>query len=104
MKRVIAILISLLTVSVTFAEPASARGRTLPETYVLDGPSGAAPEGVAVHSDGRIWVGSSATGEIYRGDIRHPLLTPMAAGRARERGTTLGIHTDAAGNVWSVGA
>jgi sugar lactone lactonase YvrE len=103
MKRILAALLAVFTV-VVVAEPASAGGRVLPETYVLDGPPGASPEGVVVHADGTMWVGSSATGRLYRGDVRHPALAPLPAEGTLERGTTLGVHTDAAGNVWSVGA
>jgi len=88
----------------TVAHPAPASAHTLPDRYVLSGPSGAAPEGVAVQADGTMWVGSSATGRLYRGDVRHRVLTPANAAATVRRGTTLGVHTDGAGNVWSVGA
>jgi sugar lactone lactonase YvrE len=96
-------IVSAVLAAVLAASPAGP-APDLPDTYVLAAPAGVAAEGVAVHPDGRIWVGSSATGQIYRGDIRRPTLGPVAAEGTVERGTTLGIHTDAAGNVWSVGA
>ncbi len=88
----------------TVADPAPASAHALPDRYVLSGPSGAAPEGVAVHTDGTMWVGSSATGRLYRGDVRRHVLAPVQAAATVRRGTTLGVHTDGAGNVWSVGA
>jgi sugar lactone lactonase YvrE len=94
----------IAALTVTLANPAPASAHGLPDRYVLSGPSGAAPEGVAVHADGTIWVGSSATGRLYRGDVRHRVLAPTNAAATVRRGTTLGVHTDGAGNVWSVGA
>ena len=102
MKRALAALIAILP---AFAvSPAYAGGHSLPDTYVLQGAPDAAPEGIAVHTDGRMWVGSSATGRLYQGDVRRSSLTPVRAAGTVERGTTLGVHTDATGNVWSVGA
>lgn len=104
MKRAFAVLATVLTVVAATPAAASAGGHRPPDRYTLAGPAGAAPEGVAVHADGTVWVGSSATGRLYRGDVRHPTLRPVEAAGTLERGTTLGVKTDAAGNVWSVGA
>ncbi|WP_127503887.1 hypothetical protein [Actinoplanes solisilvae] len=115
MKTVSAVLAAVLTLGFpasASAGPRDTSARDLPatkavaapDTYVLAAPADVAAEGVAVHADGRIWVGSSATGRIYRGDTRRPLLKPVEAPGTVERGTTLGLKTDAAGNVWSVGA
>jgi sugar lactone lactonase YvrE len=106
MRRALSLLLAAAVITAAdpaTADPASAGVRPLPDTYVLAGASAAA-EGIAVRADGRIWVGSPATGRLYRGDVRRPLLTPVPATGTLERGTTLGVHTDPAGNVWSVGA
>lgn len=103
MKRAFAVLATVLTVLFAAPTAVSAGAHRLPDTYVLGGPAGAAPEGVTVHVDGTVWVGSSATGRLYRGDVRHPTLHPVEAEGTLERGTTLGLKTDLAGNVWSVG-
>ena len=101
MKTVSAVLAAVLTLG--FPAPASAAARDLPDTYFLAAPTDVAAEGIAVHPDGRLWVGSSATGRVYRGDVRRPQLRPVEAEGTTERGTTLGLETDAAGNLWSVG-
>lgn len=103
--RLIASLAALLASAV--AAPASAtahhdHGR-LPGTYVVSTRPGVLPEGIAVHRDGRMYVGSDATGALYHGDVRLPRFRPFAVG-AVDRPSTRGIHTDRAGRVWSVGA
>ncbi len=103
MKRLLALLVAVSGILAAAPAPAHAGSRPLPSTYVLSGPPGAAPEGIAVHSDGTIWTGSSTTGQLYRGDVRRPVLDPVKAAGTTERGTTLGMHTDAAGNLYSVG-
>lgn len=105
--RLLASTVVLLTaIAAAFATPvsATAHGRArLPGTYVVSTRPGVLPEGIAVHRDGRMYVGSDATGALYRGDVRRPWLRPFAVGSV-DRPSTRGIHTDRAGRVWSVGA
>ena len=61
------------------------------------------PEGIAIGHDGRMYVTSDATGRMYAGTVRTSPMTPFPAAGATERGTSLGVHTDARGRVWSVG-
>lgn len=94
----------LAVIGATLVTPAAAQGRErLPDTYVVSTEPGVLPEGIAVHRDGRMYVGSDATGALYHGDARLPRLRPFAVGVVG-RPSTRGIHTDRAGRVWSVGA
>src|SRR6187401_2842658 len=74
-----------------------------PSTYVVSREPGVIPEGIAVGPDGRMYVTSDATGKMYAGNVRDPQLSPFPAVAATDRGTSLGVHTDAGGRVWSVG-
>lgn len=75
----------------------------LPHTYVVSSEPGVLPEGIAIGTGGRMYVTSDGTGAIYRGTVRRDTLTPMAAPGATERGSSLGVHLDRAGRLYSVG-
>ncbi|EWT01993.1 superoxide dismutase [Intrasporangium oryzae NRRL B-24470] len=82
---------------------ATANGHALPAEYVVSTEPGVHPEGIAIHHDGTMYVSSDSTGRLYRGDVRTSTLAPFAAAGTTERGTSLGVHTDDVGRVWSVG-
>ncbi|WP_020576401.1 SMP-30/gluconolactonase/LRE family protein [Actinopolymorpha alba] len=80
--------------------------RDLPKTYVVSNEAGVLPEGIAVHSDGTMYVTSKASGTLYRGRVGASHLTPFPVKGVTgegERRTSLGVHTDRAGNIFSVG-
>lgn len=80
-----------------------APARDLPDTYVVSEEPGVLPEGIAVHRDGTVYVSSDGTGEIFRGHVRDPRLKTFPARGIGDRTSTLGVHTDARGRVYSVG-
>ncbi|KNX38618.1 SMP-30/gluconolactonase/LRE family protein [Luteipulveratus halotolerans] len=96
-------LIGALSALALVVGAAPADARELPDTYTVATTAGVLPEGITVHRDGTIYVTSDGTGTIYRGDVGHDRLEPLAADGATARGTSLGIHTDERGRVWSVG-
>ena len=96
-------LVGALSALALVAGTAPADARDLPDTYTVATSPGVLPEGVAVHHDGTIYVTSDGTGRIYQGDVRTDRMRPLPARGTTERGTSLGIHTDQRGRVWSVG-
>ncbi|SCZ16511.1 hypothetical protein SAMN02745898_11788 [Streptomyces sp. 136MFCol5.1] len=85
------------------AQPASAVAHDLPRTYVVSRSPGVLPEGIAIDRDGTMYVSSDGTGALYRGTVRDPRLRPFRADGVEDRTSTLGVHTDARGRVFSVG-
>ncbi|MFD3442529.1 hypothetical protein ACFWU3_34115 [Streptomyces sp. NPDC058685] len=83
------------------AAPTAARD--LPRTYVVSAEPGVLPEGIAIHDDGTMYVSSDGTGALFRGNVRSPQLRPFAAEGTGDRPSTLGVHTDRRGRVFSVG-
>ncbi|WNO76813.1 hypothetical protein [Streptomyces sp. AM8-1-1] len=77
--------------------------RELPRTYVVSAEPGVLPEGIAIHQDGTMFVSSDGTGALFRGHVRSPQMRPFAAEGIRDRPSTLGVHTDRRGRVFSVG-
>lgn len=80
-----------------------ATAHDLPTTYVVSQSPGVLPEGITVHHDGTIYVSSDGTGALYRGHVGDPHLRPFAAQGIDGRSSTLGVHTDDLGRVFSVG-
>lgn len=103
LHRLIVSFAALLASLLAAATPAGAHRARLPGTYVVSTQPGVLPEGIAVHRNGRMYVGSDATGALYAGDVRLPRLHRFAVGEVG-RPSTRGIHTDRAGRIWSVGA
>ncbi|MGW1885903.1 hypothetical protein [Streptomyces sp. NPDC001970] len=85
------------------AVPAPAVARQLPDTYVVSRSPGVLPEGIAIGRDGTMYVSSDGTGALYRGNVRDPRLRPFRAEGVEDRPSTLGVHTDTRGRVFSVG-
>ncbi|MEV0489899.1 hypothetical protein [Streptomyces atratus] len=84
------------------AIPAPAAARDLPDTYVVSRAPGVLPEGIDVGRDGTLYVSSDGTGALYRGHIGSPELRPFEARGIEDRPSTLGVHTDRGGRVFSV--
>lgn len=103
--RGVATVTAALTLIAAAASPAASQASPPdgPPTYVVSHEPGVIPEGIAVGRDGRMYVTSDATGQVYVGNVRDSQLSPFAAAAVTERGTSLGVHTDAGGRVWSVG-
>ncbi len=85
------------------AQTGQAGAHALPGTYVVSRDPGVLPEGIAVGRDGTMYVSSDGTGRLYRGNVRRPGLSPFPAQGLENRTSTLGVHTDARGRVFSVG-
>ncbi|MFI2913619.1 hypothetical protein ACG2OD_35975 [Streptomyces sp. PDY-4] len=81
----------------------AAGARGLPDTYVVSRAPGVLPEGIAVARDGTVYVSSDGTGRLFRGHVGDPELRPFAARGIDDRTSTLGVHTDRRGRVYSVG-
>ncbi|MGW4650897.1 SMP-30/gluconolactonase/LRE family protein [Kitasatospora sp. NPDC004289] len=74
-----------------------------PSAYLVSRDPGVLPEGIAIDRDGTVYVSSSATGRLYRGQVAVPWLRPFAAQGVADPTRTLGVHTDRRGRVFSVG-
>jgi len=82
--------IALLTLVFALAAPVALAGGSFPKLVPL--PNGFQPEGIEIAGGPTFYVGSRATGAIYRGSLRTghgAVLVPAAAGRA-----ALGIELD----------
>lgn len=99
-----ATLLSVVAGAAVAAPPAPARGPDLPHTYVVSGEPGFLPEGIAIHASGRMYVGSDGNGDIRFGRVRHATMRDWTSAADLDRSTTLGVHTDKGGRVYSVGA
>ncbi|MFF3890409.1 hypothetical protein [Streptomyces sp. NPDC001914] len=86
---------------VTVAPPVSAHA--LPDTYVVSDAPGVLPEGIAVDRDGTMYVSSDGTGTLYQGHVRDPRMRVFRAQEGQHRPSTLGVHVDRRGRVFSVG-
>lgn len=85
--------------------PAATQGiAQQPTEYTVSTDPAVLPEGIAIHPDGTMYVSSDGTGRLYTGHVNEPSLRAFTADGSTERGTSLGVHTDDAGRVWSVGA
>ncbi|MFE1382432.1 hypothetical protein ACFW6S_26175 [Streptomyces sp. NPDC058740] len=96
-------LTAALLLTALAATPAPAAGRDLPDRYVVSREPGVLPEGIAVSTDGTLYVSSDGLGTLYRGRIGSPDLAPFPARGVEDRTSTLGVHTDRRGRVLSVG-
>lgn len=101
-RRLIAAM-AALAVSVTLAPAAYGSHVPRPTEYVVSKEPGVLPEGIAVHRDGTMYVSSDGTGALYKGHVDDAQLQPFSADGTTERGTSLGVHTDVMGRIWSVG-
>ncbi len=102
MSRLPGVLALVVAVAVATMAPAAAAHHR-PVEYVVSDQPGVLPEGIAIQRDGTMYVTSDATGALFRGDVDDPEMQPFDASGATDRGTSLGVHTDRAGRIWSVG-
>lgn len=101
-SRLLAALLVSVPALTSLAIPAEAAGRR-PSTYLVTSQPGAMPEGIAVTSDGTMYVTSSATGAVYRGTDRDPQLHPFLPAGSDGRTAAAGIHVDRYGRIFVAG-
>jgi sugar lactone lactonase YvrE len=101
---------SLTVAAAVFAGPlasAPAFAGDLPRTYVIAAEADVFPEGIAVTGDGTIYVTSSGTGAVYRGNFRDPRLNAFLPAGGDGRTAAAGVRVDAYGRLfvagWSTG-
>ena len=83
------------------AQLAPESGRSdLPSTYVVSEEPGVLPEGIEVTPTGRIYVTSSATGDVHVGSVGSARMSTFARGSDVGRSSALGVHADARGRVF----
>ncbi|MFI7211729.1 SMP-30/gluconolactonase/LRE family protein [Micromonospora maritima] len=106
MKTLLAAAAAVLT-AVTVGVPRPAPADVRPDTYVVSRAPGVLPEGLAVTASGTMYVTSSATGAVYRGDTRRAGLRPFLAPGADGRTSAAGVRVDRRGRVlvagWTTG-
>ncbi|MGY4894220.1 SMP-30/gluconolactonase/LRE family protein [Micromonospora aurantiaca (nom. illeg.)] len=106
MKTLPAAAAAVLT-AVTVGVPRPAPTDVHPDTYVVSRAPGVLPEGLAVTASGTMYVTSSATGAVYRGDTRRAGLRPFLAPGADGRTSAAGVRVDRRGRVlvagWTTG-
>jgi sugar lactone lactonase YvrE len=101
-RRLLALLCAAGTaLGVAAAGPAYAVG--LPTTYIVSQEAGTAPEGIAVTSDGTMYVTSVGTGAVYRGNVHDPRLRPFLPAGSDGRTQATGIHLDPYGRIFVAG-
>ncbi|WP_435058627.1 hypothetical protein [Streptomyces sp. bgisy060] len=83
--------------------PGPAAARDLPDTYVVSRAPGVLPEGITITPGGTVYVSSDGRGSLFRGRVDGPELEPFPARGLGDRTSTLGVHTDRRGRVFSVG-
>ncbi|MGC4895682.1 SMP-30/gluconolactonase/LRE family protein [Micromonospora sp. DT31] len=107
MKTLLAAATAVLTV-LTVGAPRSGPVDVRPDTYVVSTEPGVLPEGIAVTPAGTMYVTSSATGAVYRGDVRRPGLRPFLAAGVGGRTSAAGVRVDHRGRIfvagWTTGA
>jgi sugar lactone lactonase YvrE len=84
-----------------YADPAIPGHR--PTTYIVSEEPGTLPEGIAVTSDGTMYVTSVGTGAVYRGSVTDPRLTPFLPAGSDGRTQATGIHLDGRGRIFVAG-
>ena len=83
------------------AQLAPEAGRSdLPSTYVVSEEPGVLPEGIEVTPTGRIYVTSSATGDVHVGSVGSARMSTFARGSDVGRSSAHGVHPDARGPVF----
>lgn len=92
-------LVALLLCAAALAAPAAPAAPSFPQVIPL--PDGFGPEGIAVGRGTTFYVGSLATGAIYRGDLRTGRGAVLVAGASGR--TAVGLATDARERVFVAG-
>ena len=85
------------------AAPGASAAAGRPTTYIVSRTPGDTPEGIAVTSDGTVYVTSIATGAVYRGRVTDPQLHPFIPANADGRGRAAGVHVDRWGRIFVAG-
>ncbi|RZS30589.1 hypothetical protein EV193_116110 [Herbihabitans rhizosphaerae] len=99
MRKLLVVLAAVL-LSVLLAPTAVAQ--RFPDRIPL--PNGFFPEGIAIGKGTAFYVGSLATGAIYRGDLRTGRGAVLAPGdSSRPRRSTIGLEVDSRERVWVAG-
>jgi hypothetical protein len=94
--RTTLVLISGLLLAGAVAAPAAAEAPR-PTTYIVSNIPGDTPEGIAVSSDGTMYVTSIGTGAVYRGNVNDPdLFIPSGADGKNQ---AAGVHADRWGRM-----
>lgn len=105
--RAAGLLLAVAVLLALVAEPASATPAarsTWPERYLVSTQAGVLPEGIGLARDGRtMYVTSSGTGAVYRGDVRASRLRLFAPAGDAGRTSAAGVHVDQAGRVFVAG-
>ncbi|MCZ7439240.1 superoxide dismutase [Micromonospora sp. WMMC241] len=102
MKTLLAAAAVVLTaVTAGAPEPAPVTGR--PVVYVVSAEPDVFPEGLTVTPAGTMYVTSSATGAVYRGDTRRAVLHPFLAAGSDGRTSAAGIRADRRGRIFVAG-
>ena len=74
-----------------------------PATYIVSEEPGTLPEGIAIASDGTMYVTSVGTGTVYRGSVADPKLAPFLPAGSDGRTQATGIHLDGGGRIFIAG-
>ncbi|PTA46647.1 SMP-30/gluconolactonase/LRE family protein [Micromonospora sp. RP3T] len=107
MKTLLAAATAVLT-ALAVGAPRPAPASLRPDTYLVSAEPGVMPEGLTVTPAGTMYVTSSATGAVYRGDIRRDRLRPFLPAGSDGRTSAAGIRVDHRGRIfvagWATGA
>jgi sugar lactone lactonase YvrE len=101
-RNLFLLLLSLVTMSVVATVPAQAR-TTLPDVYVVSDDPAVRPEGIAVASDGTMYVTSVSTGAVFRGHVRDRRMSVFLPAGSDGRTHAAGIHLDQRGRLFVAG-
>jgi sugar lactone lactonase YvrE len=105
MLRIASLLVAIAAASAVAAavpESGSAKKKPRPFPELIQLPTGFQPEGIEIGKGTTFYVGSVASGAVYRGDVRTgsgSILVPAAAGRS-----ATGIELDNRNRLWVAGA
>jgi sugar lactone lactonase YvrE len=98
----ITLLVAVAIVAAVAAQAGTAKSTPSSFPGVIQLPTGFQPEGIEVGRGATFYVGSVASGAVYRGDLRTgkgSILVPAAAGRS-----ATGIELDNRNHLWVAGA
>jgi sugar lactone lactonase YvrE len=105
MLRIASLLVALAAAAAVAAatpDAGSAQKKPRPFPEVIQLPTGFQPEGIEIGKGTTFYVGSVASGAVFRGDLRTgkgSILVPSASGRS-----ATGIELDTRGRLWVAGA
>jgi sugar lactone lactonase YvrE len=102
MLRIVSIVSTLAAAGAVLVGGSTAAEKTKPFPQVIQLPTGFRPEGIEVGRGTTFYVGSVATGAIYRGDLRTGSRSPLVDGAAGKAAT--GIELDSRNRLFVAGA